>query len=143
MVPYTRFAGSLVIALAASAADGATPLPMPISAPAFVGAVEEIGLDRNPAATREAGPFLAYSVEASLESEACASQDKNRQLRGRIESAVVRVASEQLNLPMGSGRFLPVRGRTYLFCLEPHYREPGTGHGPTGWHKGVTVYEAS
>ena len=29
----------------------------------------------------------------------------------------------------------------YLFCLEQHYRAPGSGRGPTGWHKGVTVYE--
>lgn len=143
MVPYTRFAGSLVIALAASAADGATPLAIGPSAPVLADVVEEVELDRDPATALQAGPFLAYRLEASLEPEACASWDKNRQLRGRIESAVVRVAAEQLNLPMGSGRFLPVRGRTYLFCLEPHYREPGTGRGPTGWHKGVTVYEAS
>ena len=44
---------------------------------------------------------------------------------------------------MGSGRYLAVKGHKYLFCLEPHYREPGTGNGPTGWHKGVTVYDAA
>ena len=140
MVPYTRFAGSLVIALAASAADGATPLPAPATPPLRTATAEVLGLDRNLDTARGSGPFLAYSLEMPLESAACAGRDLNQQLRGRIESAVVRVASEQLNLPMGSGRFLTVRGRTYLFCLEPHYRAPGTGHGPTGWHKGVTVY---
>lgn len=145
MVPYVRSISVLVLGLVANRADGE---PRAHSAPSSatassVRAVTETALDRNVSMLLGTGPFLPYRQEASLDSEACAAMDKGEQLRGRIESAVIRTASEQLNLPMGSGRFLAVNGHRYLFCLEPHYREPGAGRGPTGWHKGVTVYDVS
>ena len=145
MLPGVRSLSVLVLGLAANRADGE---PRAYAAPATVtassaSAVTESALDRNVSTLLGTGPFLPYTQEASLDSEACAAMDKGEQLRGRIESAVLRTASEQLNLPMGSGRLLDVNGRRYLFCLEPHYREPGAGRGPVGWHKGVTVYAVS
>lgn len=91
----------------------------------------------------EAFTSTAYTVAAPLEYEACSGLDQRRKLTGRIPSSLIRAASEQLLLPMGSGKYLSVRGQRYLFCLERHYREPGTGPGPTGWHKGVTIYRTS
>jgi hypothetical protein len=75
------------------------------------------------------------------ESLACAAPLQVKKLRGKLDLAVVKTAQEQINLPMGSGRYLSVNSKTYLFCLEPHYHEPGSGRGPDGWHKGVTVYD--
>ncbi|HVJ20945.1 MAG TPA: hypothetical protein VM686_36295 [Polyangiaceae bacterium] len=72
----------------------------------------------------------------------CADLDKRRQLRGRLDPAVVEAARWFLNLPMGAGRFLSLNGKRYAFCLERHYHPPGYTRGPQGWHKGVTVYDA-
>jgi hypothetical protein len=77
------------------------------------------------------------------EQQPCAEREKHARLRGKLDRSVTTTAQEQLNLPMGSGRYLVVHGKRYLFCLEPHYHEPGSGLGPDGWHKGVTVYDAT
>jgi hypothetical protein len=90
------------------------------------------------------GGYLAYQRPAQLERDACRASEPKEPLRGRVDRAVLLAANEQLNLPMGAGRRLEVRGRPYLFCLEPHYHPPGYGGtGPEGWHKGVTVYHGS
>lgn len=95
-----------------------------------------------PSALPEGG-YLAYRHAAPLEHEACRVSVPKEPLRGRLDRAVLLAANEQLNLPMGAGRLLTVRGRPYLFCLEPHYHPPGYAAGPEGWHKGVTVYHGS
>lgn len=87
--------------------------------------------------------FLAYERPPEIEREACSVAVPKSPVRGRLTRAVVLAAAEQLNLPMGLGRTLLVRGRTYLFCLEPHFHAPGSGAGPEGWHKGVTVYHGA
>ncbi len=61
-------------------------------------------------------------------------------LRGQIDSAVRRVAQTFVTLPMGTRRIVEVKGKSYLFRLEPHYHPPGFEGGPNGWHRGVTVY---
>ena len=88
------------------------------------------------------GGYFGYRMSAPpLEREACDASVPKEPLRGRVDHAVLLAAREQLNLPMGAGRQLTVRGKAYLFCLEPHYHPPGYGGlGPEGWHKGVTVY---
>ncbi len=91
---------------------------------------------------RAPSPPRAFAPDAGPEREACAKRESLRQLQGKIDPAVIRAATDHLELPMGSGHYLSVNGRPYLFCLEPHYREPGSGPGPQGWHKGVTAYEA-
>jgi len=96
----------------------------------------------SPTALPEGG-YLAYQRPAELEREACRTSVAKEPVRGRIDRAVLKAANEQLNLPMGVGRMLVVRGRPYLFCLEPHYHPPGYTAGPEGWHKGVTVYHSS
>lgn len=70
----------------------------------------------------------------------CPVPGKRQNLQGKIDPAVIRTAATQLELPMGKGRRLSINGRSYLFCIEAHYREPGSGPGPQGWHNGVTVY---
>jgi hypothetical protein len=140
MVPYARLFSVLFLGLAANRADGPSVTELAPASLASTAMEDALKLDlglRLPVPES----LLRYSIESPLDFAACSATDKGRPLNGRIGSAVVRAASEQLMLPMGAGRTLPVNGRKYLFCLEPHYREPGTGHGPTGWHKGVTVYE--
>jgi hypothetical protein len=70
----------------------------------------------------------------------CPVPGKRQNLQGKIDPAVIRTAATQLELPLGRGRRLSINGRAYLFCIEAHYREPGSGPGPQGWHHGVTVY---
>jgi hypothetical protein len=154
MATLSRDIAAIVLTLAAGRADGRAVAQGVLSG-SIVGAAplvamaslglggEELRLDRELGNLASPGPFLAYALPASLEESACSDPDNHRLIQGRIESVVIRAAAEQLNLPMGSGRFLAVNGKKYLFCLEPHYREPGTGSGPVGWHKGVTVYDAS
>jgi hypothetical protein len=106
---------------------------------------ESSGSSREPAGTSSLpeGGYLAYRSPPELEYDACQASVSKKPVRGRLDRAVVLVAQEQLNLPMGVGRLLVVRGQPYLFCLEPHYHPPGGGVGPEGWHKGVTVYHGS
>jgi hypothetical protein len=89
----------------------------------------------------EETPLQALSRE--LEQRGCAAVEGRIPLHGRIDGAVLRAARDFLTLPMGAGRVLAVNGTPFVFCLEPHYHEPGYERGPTGWHKGVTVYPAS
>jgi hypothetical protein len=121
-----RDVGCTKLALAPAAADSELSLAVmrPLAAPS---ALPE-------------GGYLAYRQAAPLQHEACQVSVPKEPLRGRIDRAVLLAANEQLNLPMGAGRLLTVRGRPYLFCLEPHYHPPGYAAGPEGWHKGVTVY---
>ncbi|HEY1696204.1 MAG TPA: hypothetical protein VGG39_28755 [Polyangiaceae bacterium] len=58
-----------------------------------------------------------------------------------ITPELVDVAGSYLDLPMGAERFLTLHGKRYVFVLEQHYHPPGYVGGPTGYHKGVTVYE--
>jgi hypothetical protein len=88
-------------------------------------------------------PLFRYRVEAELETTACSGVDPESRVRGPINGAVLAAAREQLNLPMGFGRRLTVKGQNYLFCTEPHYHPPGYNNGPEGWHKGITVYQVS
>jgi hypothetical protein len=58
-----------------------------------------------------------------------------------INPAMVKAAEKYINLPMGSERYATVNGKLYVFVLERHYHPPGFVGGPTGYHKGVTMYE--
>jgi hypothetical protein len=63
-------------------------------------------------------------------------------LRGKIDPAIQRAAQRLLSLPFGAERIREIDGVRYVFCVEPHFRKPGSrDEGPFGWHKGVTVYE--
>jgi hypothetical protein len=66
---------------------------------------------------------------------------QKRLLRGVIPADVLHVATELLDLPMDAEVTREVNGKSYLFRLEPHYHPAGFKGGPTGWHKGVTVYD--
>ena len=92
-------------------------------------------------------PFLQPLAEDDATSpeqatDDCAAYPQRKKLHGKIDRSIVKVAQLQLTLPMGTGRRFAVGGKSYLFCLEPHYHEPGSGQKPEGWHKGVTVYDA-
>jgi hypothetical protein len=62
--------------------------------------------------------------------------------RGLITPAIAQQARGFLDLPMGAERTADVEGHHFVFVLERHYHPPGFVGAPTGWHKGVTVYEA-
>jgi hypothetical protein len=134
----------VVLAFVASAQSiGMARTHVPMQAETVLG--ESSGPSREPAGTSSLpeGGYLAYRSPPKLEHKACHPSVVKQPVRGRLDRAVVLAAQEQLNLPMGVGRLLVVRGQPYLFCLEPHYHPPGGGVGPEGWHKGVTVYHGS
>ena len=58
-----------------------------------------------------------------------------------VSAAMVAAAESFIQLPMGSERYARVDGKRYVFVLEQHYHPPGYVGGPTGYHKGVTMYE--
>jgi hypothetical protein len=141
MIPLVRLTSLFLLAFSAQPADGA--ISDDEAAHVAIDSAA-MALDRDVRMSEAFAASSSYVGAAPLEQQACSSFDKRRQLRGRLAPLVIRAASEQLNLPMGSGRFISVLGERFLFCLEPHYRAPGTGEGrPQGWHKGVTVYDAS
>jgi hypothetical protein len=43
--------------------------------------------------------------------------------------------------PVGSERDVEVDGRSWVLSVEWHFHPEGFVDGPTGWHRGVTVYE--
>jgi hypothetical protein len=58
-----------------------------------------------------------------------------------VTPPLIAMAKTFLDLPMGEERFVAMDGHRYVFVLERHYHPPGFVGAPTGWHKGVTVYE--
>jgi hypothetical protein len=58
-----------------------------------------------------------------------------------VSPAMAAMAEKFVKLPLGSERFETVDGKRYVFVLERHYHPPGFQGAPTGWHKGVTMYE--
>ncbi len=58
-----------------------------------------------------------------------------------VTPAMVAAAEAFIELPMGSERYATVGGKRYVFVLERHYHPPGYVGGPSGYHKGVTMYE--
>ena len=58
-----------------------------------------------------------------------------------VTPSIVRAAQGFLDLPMGDERFVAMDDKRYVFVLEWHYHPPGFVGAPSGWHKGVTVYE--
>ena len=61
--------------------------------------------------------------------------------RGLITPAIAAQARTYLDLPMGAERTADVEGHHFVFVLQRHYHPPGFVGAPTGWHKGVTVFE--
>jgi hypothetical protein len=83
----------------------------------------------------------ARVVDADDESNALRYASMKRVLiRGVIDPEVIERAKTLLTLRLGDERVIVVNDKPYAFRLEMHFRQPGTGSGPTGWHKGVTVY---
>jgi hypothetical protein len=58
-----------------------------------------------------------------------------------VTPGMVREAQKFLDFPMGTEKFATVDGKRYVFVLERHYHPPGFVGAPTGYHKGVTMYE--
>lgn len=61
-------------------------------------------------------------------------------IHGAIDPDVIERAKTLLTLPLGDERVILVNEKPYAFRLERHYHPPEFAGGPTGWHKGVTVY---
>ncbi len=73
--------------------------------------------------------------------EGQAGSIKRVMVRSALTPEQVHTAQTFLDLPMGTARTAELGGRRYQFVLEWHYHAPGFVGGPTGWHKGVTIYE--
>lgn len=48
---------------------------------------------------------------------------------------------EAIDLPLGTEQLVEVDGKRYALVIERHWHPDGFTAGPTGWHKGVTVFE--
>jgi hypothetical protein len=83
---------------------------------------------------------LAQADVVARSAQAPEVETKLEILHGVIPKAVIAAAGDYLDLPMGAEVNVEVDGREYVMRLEPHYHPPGYVGGPTGWHKGVTVY---
>jgi hypothetical protein len=68
--------------------------------------------------------------------------DGYRFLHGAVPPQAVREAQSLLAGDYGTETPFEINGKMYMARVEPHYHPPGYKFGPTGWHKGVTVYEA-
>jgi hypothetical protein len=78
-------------------------------------------------------------VQGKAEGELQAT--KRVMVRSALSPEMVHTAQTFLDLPMGTERTALLDGRRYVFVLEWHYHAPGFVGAPTGWHKGVTIYE--
>jgi hypothetical protein len=58
-----------------------------------------------------------------------------------IIDASERWLKEFYNSPIGTQQKVSIDGRSLVFVLQWHYHPPGFVGGPTGKHKGVTVFE--
>ena len=93
----------------------------------------------------QAHPERATAVpEPSLEAPEADAHPTNRTLvRSVLTPEMVHTAQTFLDLPMGAERVVDLDGHHFVFVLERHYHPPGFVGAPTGWHKGVTIYELS
>ncbi len=89
------------------------------------------------------GPSVHATAAAStIGSDADPSLQTAERVRPKlVNPAMVAAAQSFINLPMGSERYATVNGKRYVFVLEQHYHPPGFVGAPTGYHKGVTMYE--
>ncbi len=101
------------------------------------------GSDRAPTA-RPAAVTVAAAANpaAAVRDDADARRRPLERVRPKwVTPAMVAAAQRFINLPMGSERYVVVDGKTYVCVLERHYHPPGFVGAPTGYHKGVTLYE--
>ncbi len=74
--------------------------------------------------------------------DACTADASGERVKPKlVTTEMVNAARDFLDYPLGTECVRQVGGRRYVFVLEWHYHPPGFEGGPTGWHKGVTVYE--
>lgn len=62
-------------------------------------------------------------------------------IRGQVPAGVSAKAKSLLGGDFGTETPFLLDGKKYVARVEHHYHPPGYVGGPTGWHKGVTVYE--
>jgi hypothetical protein len=92
-------------------------------------------------ATSDADANPALATDESAADDTVGEPTERVLYRGLITPAIARQARTFLDLPMGAERTADVEGHHFVFVLERHYHPPGFVGAPTGWHKGVTVYE--
>jgi len=103
-------------------------------------------MSARPGAAAPAATAHGESDESAEEVSAADGDDEALEPAERVKPklvspAMVAAAESFINLPMGSERYATVGGKRYVFVLEQHYHPPGYVGGPTGYHKGVTMYE--
>lgn len=128
---------------AGSNAAGSNSAPSQARSPTVLQSIQPATMTHDASARAKAVARISPTPPAREQEPRCVELDKRKQLRGRLDPTVVKVAGWLLNLPLGAGRFVSLNGRRYAFCLERHYHPPGFQRGPEGWHKGVTVYDAA
>ena len=87
---------------------------------------------------------LAWCVTTADALPSDALLDQPPAVRGdyaRVTPTLVWMAQRFLDLPQGAERYMAIDGKPYVFVVERHYHPLDYDAGPTGWHKGVTVYD--
>lgn len=64
-----------------------------------------------------------------------------------VQQNAMRIWKETQKLPYGSQAPFEIDGQKYVGRVEQHYHPPGfkgerKGWGPSGWHRGISVYKA-
>jgi hypothetical protein len=108
-----------------------------------MGKISEIRPPMPAAARTPVASAAAYEVVRPDGAITSGSDDRDQRVlyRGLITPAIASKAREFLDLPMGAERAADVEGHHFVFVLQRHYHPPGFVGAPTGWHKGVTVFE--
>jgi hypothetical protein len=111
--------------------------------PAIASSCSEVEVNARPASSLAAASLELSALTAMKQAPIGPPGPPIRVLlRGRIDPVIQKKAQHFLDLPMGAERKVEIDGTRYVFCVEPHFRKPGSKtEGPVGWHKGVTVYE--
>lgn len=91
----------------------------------------------------DASQSTDHTIKAGPDGVPHRPPDGYHAIKGHIPTEVVVKARSLLSGDYGTMTPFEVDGRKFMARVEPHYHPEGYKNGPTGWHKGVTVYEAA
>lgn len=136
-LPLPQLSGSALNRL--GPAPTAAPLAQPGSETWLVGLLQMLASLMQPKPQNEARP----QPQPQNTKQKTGAPPGYKTMKGQIPAGVVARAKGLLSQPMGTEVPFELEGRRYMARLEPHYHPPGYQGGPNGWHKGVSVYEAT
>jgi hypothetical protein len=105
------------------------------------GSQGSVSLSHDTPATAGADPPASSTASARSSGQATGAPPGYQPIRGQVPPAVTAKARSLLGGDFGTETTFESDGKHYIARVEHHYHPPGYVGGPTGWHKGVTVYE--